>query len=162
MLFGREPDRTRRQVFVALGVLLATPLAIAEPVGGGLEVFMRLEEWLVLGLLSFPLSGAVLATIGAARNGGLVSCWLLGSAPVAGAGLFVSMGVDQPVAFVAIPMVLAGIYGLLAGTAGYLVGLGLNEDRGLRPSRRVTALLTAYVLVVVGFLAALQFRWIVL
>jgi DNA-binding transcriptional ArsR family regulator len=162
VLLGRETDRTRRQVFVAFGVLLAMPLALAEPVGGGIELFMHLEESLVLGLLTIPLCGGILATVGAAKNGGLVPCWLLGSAPVGGAGLFVSMGVDHPLVFVAIPIVLSGIYGLLAGTMGYLVGLRLNEDSGIRPSRWITVLLVCYVVVVVAFLTALQFRWIVL
>lgn len=162
VLFGRLRDRTRRQVFVALAVTLATPLALAAPVGGGLEVLESIAGSFVLALLSIPLFGAILSTAGAARNGGLLPCCLLGSAPVSGVALFIAMAHGAVVMLVVIPVLASVFYGLPASTAGYLVDIRLNDDPGVRPTRRVTAVLGTYVVVIVGFLVALQLRWIVL
>lgn len=162
VLFGRDADRTRRQVFVALAVLLATPLALAQPAGGGIRVSHSLTGSLLLTLLTVPMAGAVLAAAGAARNGGLLPSWFLGSAPAAGVALFVALGFRSVLALAVIPLLTVVFYGLPPASAGYLVGLRLNGDPDLRPSRRAIWALGAFVVVVVAFLAALQFRVIVL
>lgn len=162
VLYGRDTDRTRRQVFATFAVALATPLVLAEPGGDGMRVLLSLTGSLLLSLVTIPTFGAVLSTIGAARNGGLLPCWALGSAPAAGVALFVALGHRSVVLLVVVPLLIVVVYGLPAATAGYLVGLGLNEDPEVRPSRRVTAVLAASVVFVVAFLTALQFRVIVL
>lgn len=162
VLFGRDADRTRRQVFVALAVALATPLVLSEPGGDGLRVLSALTGSLVVSLVAVPTLGAALSIVGAARNGGLLPCWALGSAPPAGVALFVALGHRSLVLLVVVPLLTVVVYGVPAATAGYLVGLGLNGDPGVRPSRRVTAVFAASVVAIVAFLAALQFRVIVL
>lgn len=162
VLYGRETDRTRHQVIVAIAVTLVTPLALAEPAGGGIRLLQALSGSLLLTLLTIPAAGSVLAAVGAARNGGLLPSWALGSAPVAGVALFVTLGLRDVTLLVAVPPLAVAVYGLPAATAGYLVGLLLNEDPGIRPARRVTAVLAASVVLVVAFLAALQLRLLVL
>lgn len=162
VLYGRDTDRTRRQVVVAVAAALATPLALAKPAGGGIEVLQTRSGSLLLTLLAIPAAGAALAAAGATRNGGLLPCWALGSAPVAGVALFVTLGLRSVVLLVVVTPLAVAVYGLPAATAGYLVGLLLNDDRDVRPGRRVTAVLAASVVLVVAFLAALQLRLIVL
>lgn len=162
VLYGRDTDRTRRQVVVAIAAVLATPLALAEPAGGGIRALQILSGSLLLTLLTIPTAGAVLAAAGAARNGGLLPCWALGSAPVAGVALFVTLGLRSVVLLVVVTPLAVAVYGLPAATAGYLLGLWLNDDRGVRPGLRVTAVLAASVVLVASFLAALQLRVIVL
>jgi DNA-binding transcriptional ArsR family regulator len=162
VLYGRDTDRTRRQVFAALAVTLATPLVLADPAGGGLRILLSLTGSSLLALLTIPMAGAVLAAAGAARNGGLLPCWALGSAPVAGVALFVTLGLRSVVLLVVVTPLAVAVYGLPAATTGYLLGLGANDDPGVRPARRVTAVLAASVVLIVAFLAALQLRWIVL
>lgn len=162
VLYGRDADRTRRQVYIAVAVLLATPLVLAEPAGGLLEALLTLSGSLALTLVTIPAVGAVLAVAGAARNGGILPCWALGSAPVAGVALFVVLGFRDLLLLAVVPPLAVAVYGIPAATAGYLVGLGLNGDPGLRPSRRVTAVLAVAVILIVAFLAALLFRVIVL
>lgn len=162
VLFGRDADRTRQQVFVGLGVTLATPLVLAEPVGGGLDILLSENGSVLLRLLAIPLFGTLLSAAGAAENGGVLPCWLLGSAPVVGVALFVSLAHGSIVLLVVAVVLSFVVYGLPASTAGYLVGLRLNGDPGVQPPRRVAVVLGGYVVIITGFLAALQFRVIVL
>lgn len=162
VLYGRDADRTRRQVTVAIATTLATPLALAEPAGGGIRLLQTATGSMLLTLLAIPASGVVFAAAGAARNGGLLPCWALGSAPVAGVALFVTIGLRSVLLLAVVTPLAVAIYGLPAATTGYLFGLRLNDDPGVRPSGRVTAVLVASVLLVVAFLAALQLRLIVL
>lgn len=125
-VFGRDERKTK------LGLVLGAVLFL------GSYLFWRLPgvSEAAYDVLSVDVIGGgfalvfLVAAVHAAQNRGLLICWLLVFLPVFGATLsFVGVGLQTPtlgeraVLIVAIPLAAA----LLLGTAGYLVGRGVEH-----------------------------------